>query len=175
VQVHYNLAEPDSLGKRDQTRIRLQLAEHVAKRGAFMTGDSLLDSLFQGDPVTLPAGQRSTVYKWTQTLDQLGLGSFPELELYGVMPHMHQLGRGYRMQVSSHGEPEHCAADVKQWDFHWQRMYFYQEPIRVNPSSTISVQCDFDTSTVSEPVLPGWGTHNEMCLAALYFTVPNMP
>jgi hypothetical protein len=61
---------------------------------------------------------------------------------------------------------------VQHWDFHWQRMYFYQEPLTVTQDSRISVTCDYDTSDVKTPVKPGWGTRNEMCLATLYFTVP---
>jgi hypothetical protein len=34
------------------------------------------------------------------------------------------------------------------------------------------VTCDYDTRSVKDPVLPGWGTSNEMCLATLYFTAP---
>ena len=32
--------------------------------------------------------------------------------------------------------------------------------------------CEFDTSADKEPITPGWGTQNEMCLATLYMTVP---
>jgi hypothetical protein len=97
------------------------------------------------------------------------------MQLYGVMPHMHQLGHKYHLQVSPAGGAEECGVDVQQWDFHWQRLYFYEQPITVTPASTISVSCDYDTSTATSPILPGWGTQNEMCLAALYVTVPNQP
>jgi hypothetical protein len=171
VQVHYNLDVPGALGRRDSTRIRLRLADHVKKRGGFVTGDGLLETMFKGKPDMLPPGQSSTKYTWTQSFEQMGPGG--QLELYGVMPHMHQLGHRYRMDISVAGEPAHCAADVKNWDFHWQRLYFYDEPIRVGPESQLTVQCDFDTSQVSEPVLPGWGTRDEMCFVAMYVTVPD--
>jgi len=51
-------------------------------------------------------------------------------------------------------------------------MYFYQAPHDLNASSKIGVSCDYDTSTRTDPVLPGWGTRNEMCLATMYFTAP---
>jgi hypothetical protein len=62
--------------------------------------------------------------------------------------------------------------DVQNWDFHWQRMYFYAQPLAMSAGSRIEVTCDYDTSAETEPVLPGWGTRNEMCLATMYFTMP---
>jgi hypothetical protein len=34
------------------------------------------------------------------------------------------------------------------------------------------VTCDYDTASAQAPVLPGWGTGNEMCLTTLFLTVP---
>jgi hypothetical protein len=87
------------------------------------------------------------------------------------MPHMHQLGRKYQLQVSM-ASGTACAADVQNWDFHWQRMYFYDKPPALDTQTAFRVTCDYDTTSVTAPVMPGWGTSNEMCLAALYFTAP---
>jgi hypothetical protein len=65
-----------------------------------------------------------------------------------------------------------CGVDVQSWDFHWQRMYFYQQPWRLEQSAELEVTCDFDTTSAQQPELPGWGTSNEMCLTTLFFTVP---
>jgi hypothetical protein len=40
------------------------------------------------------------------------------------------------------------------------------------PDSRVSVTYDYDTSSVTAPVEPSWGTRNEMCLTTLYSTVP---
>lgn len=56
-------------------------------------------------------------------------------------------------------------------DRHWERMYFYDEPVRVDASHTLQVKCTYDTRDATEPVSPGWGTQNEMCLMGL-FVVP---
>ena len=172
VQIHYNLADARNHGLADQTTVRLRSVPRVANVGLFALQDPLLGTLQEGDPVSLPPGQASTVYSWTQTAREMGLDSLPEAQLYGIMPHMHQLGRKYRMTVAAAGQDERCAADVQHWDFHWQRMYFYEQPITLRPDSRVSVSCDYDTSGVSTPVLPGWGTGDEMCLATLYVTVP---
>jgi Copper type II ascorbate-dependent monooxygenase, C-terminal domain len=172
VQVHYNLADPRNEGMHDQTTVRFRTVPKVKNVGMFVLQDELLDTLFDGEPETLPAGRASTLYKWSASAREMGIGSLPQAEFWGVMPHMHQLGHKYELTVTQPGEPAQCGAKIDQWDFHWQRMYFYAEPTIVKPDTKISVTCDFDTRSVQVPVKPGWGTRNEMCLATMYFTVP---
>lgn len=85
---------------------------------------------------------------------------------------MHELGRKYTFEIAAPGEQAQCAAHVEHWDFHWQRMDFYEQPYDITPETELSVPCEYDTTSVSEPVRPGWGTRNEMCLATWYVTVP---
>ncbi|MCY1013882.1 hypothetical protein OV079_51830 [Nannocystis pusilla] len=39
--------------------------------------------------------------------------------------------------------------------------------------SKLRITCDYDTRGAKDPVLPGWGTSNEMCLAGV-FIVPDL-
>jgi Copper type II ascorbate-dependent monooxygenase, C-terminal domain len=172
VQLHYNLADQRNLGKRDQTTVRLRIVPQVENAGVFVVADRLLDTLYEDVPTTLPPGQRSTLYSWKATGKQLGLGALPEAKLYGIMPHMHELGRKYEFTVGQADAPAQCAAKVERWDFNWQRMYFYASPLTIKPDSEVSVTCDYDTSGATQPVKPGWGTRNEMCLATLFLSVP---
>jgi hypothetical protein len=36
----------------------------------------------------------------------------------------------------------------------------------------VDVTCTYDTQAESAPVLPGWGTRNEMCLTILMAALP---
>ena len=172
VQVHYNLADPANLGKIDQTEIKLTLAPSVPRIGLFVLNDPLLDSARRAHPDTLPPGEASYPYTWKSTLADIGLDADIGAELHGIMPHMHGLGRRYEFDLQNGTPASGCAARIDDWNFHWQRMYFYQTPYRLTPDSEIQVTCDYDTRSVSEPVSPGWGTENEMCLATLYVTIP---
>jgi len=170
VQIHYNLA--DAQPREDQTRIRLRLATAVENVAVFALPDPFLDTLFRSEPDTLPPGKTSTKYTWKRSMQELGVADLPAaVTLRGVMPHMHQRGHKFRMNILG-GVSDSCAIDVQAWDFHWQRMYFYDDPIALDRDSSIEVTCDYDTSGVASPVLPGWGTQNEMCLATLFLTVP---
>lgn len=182
VQVHYNLSDPKTRGSSDASHMRLALAEQVKNIAIFATPDALLESLFGPEPDTLEPGKPSVVYSFKRTIDEMELedstGAIDQeqlagLKLWGAMPHMHQLGHKLQMRVKSNASaPMACAVDVQDWDFHWQRMYFYQQPWQLNGSSEIEISCDYDTRSVQMPVMPGWGTSNEMCLTTLFFTVP---
>ncbi len=171
IQIHYNMHDMSLLGESDQTTVQLRLADHVERVGLFVLNDPFLDTLGDATPATLAPGKPSVKYNWTQKLADFGLAGVPDLQLNGVMPHMHQLGRKYQLQVST-ASGNACAADIQNWDFHWQRMYFYDKPRTLDASTEFKVTCDYETASVTEPVLPGWGTSNEMCLATLYLTAP---
>ncbi|MEO6602489.1 MAG: hypothetical protein ABIQ16_21585 [Polyangiaceae bacterium] len=171
IQIHYNMHDVSLVGQSDQTTVKLRLADQVERVGLFVLNDPFLSTLGDAEPAQLAPGKPSVKYSWTQQLADFGLRDVPDLQLNGVMPHMHQLGRKYRLQVSTTSASA-CAADVQDWDFHWQRMYFYAKPTALDAQTQFAVTCDYDTTSVTEPVLPGWGTSNEMCLATLYFTAP---
>lgn len=86
---------------------------------------------------------------------------------------MHQPGRKLRVELSEDGGAPQCAADVQDWDFGWQLYYFYDQPLPLTPKSKLRITCDYDTQDAKEPVLPGWSTQNEMCLAGV-FVAPNL-
>lgn len=173
VQMHYNLADPAQRGKSDSSKVRLQLASQVKNVGVFSLIDPLLDSLYKPQPDVLEPAKSSVLYTWKRGMKEVGLDKLPGIELWGVMPHMHERGHKYQMRLKPNAASSmQCAADVQRWDFHWQRMYFYEKPWMLTPDAEFEVTCDFDTSDATAPVTPGWGTRNEMCLATLYLTVP---
>jgi hypothetical protein len=166
IQVQYNLDEESSVGQTDQTTVYFELAREVSRIGTFVTHDAFLDSLAHATPDLLPAGQKSAPIHWQASLSEMGL-DMPEMQLQGVMPIMQRIGRKYHLGVD-----ETCGIDLQRWTTTWQGAYFHEEPIPVTPNTTIDVTCDFDTSTKQDPVSPGWGVRNAMCLAALYITSP---
>lgn len=168
IQVHYNLADPTTHGQSDQTTVQLRLEESVERSGVLLLPDPFLDSLFGGSPIEVPPGQESWEYTWELSVADLLEGTpLTQIDLYGVFPHMHEYGQAMRLEIGS-GDDMACAADVPNWDFAWQLQYFYEEPITLTTDDVLRVTCDFDTTTATEPVLPGWGTNNEMCLMGMY-------
>ena len=178
VQIHYNLADPTAAGKSDSTTVHLRFADQVSRRLSFMLPDPFLDTLGKKDsdgkpaPDSLMPGLSDTSYTWTVTGKDLGLAGTTSVDLVAVMPHMH--GRGIRQQMRL-GSPDNlaCASHLEHWDFHWQEYYFYKTPPAITANTTVQVTCEYDTSKDTTPVLPGWGTGNEMCLSVLMVALPS--
>jgi hypothetical protein len=172
MQVHYNLSNPSLKVAEDSTRIRLRFEPVVERIGTFDLADNFLRTIATPTPATLAPGQKRVDYTWEIDYDRTMTAlQAPFLELYGVFPHMHGFGRTEHVEVIKPAGAT-CATDVPAWNFDWQLYYFYRQPIRVEPGDRIRVTCTFDTSSRSEPVLPGWGTENEMCMAGLYLVPP---
>ena len=171
VQVHYNLADASNIGLSDQTRLRLRLQPSVPRAAAFALEDPLLDSLYDGQPTTLEPGQSSVKYVWERSGADIGVPPGAELGLVAIMPHMHALGHKYTFEVDN-GNGYECQGQIDRWDFNWQHMYQYTQPLTFNANTRVRVTCDFDTLGATEPVTPGWGTRNEMCLATMMLALP---
>ena len=168
IQVHYNLVDPATHGQSDQSQVQLRLEESVEREGIMLLPDPFLDSIFGDDPITLPPGEESVEYTWEVpallVLAELGI---PQIDLYGVFPHMHEFGTAMRLDINGADDSE-CAAEVTDWDFGWQLQYFYEEPRVLTAQDSLQVTCEFNTMNATEPVTPGWGTNNEMCLMGVY-------
>ena len=178
VQVHYNLAHHAAHGMTDSTTVRFRKADKVDRVGLFITADGFLESLFieNGPKLSLPAGQKSTTFNWSTTGKQMGFdATIPYLDVIGIMPHMHERGVSMRVNLGAEGGNMACAANVPRWDFHWQKLYYYEgERPRLSATSRLETICEYDTSKDTSPVLPGWGTRNEMCAAIMLVALPPM-
>jgi hypothetical protein len=171
IQIHYNLADPASAGKTDSTTVHLRFADSVSREIAFALPDGLLDTLGNTTPDTLAPGMADVSYSWTRGGRDLGIPGGTTVDLVGVMPHMHGRGIRQQMRIGSAGSLA-CASHLENWDFHWQEFYFYKTPVQISASSQVQVTCEYDTRADTAPVLPGWGTRNEMCLTVLMLALP---
>ena len=58
--------------------------------------------------------------------------------------------------------------DVPHYDFDWQRVYTFEEPIVLQPEDKLEIECVFDSSDVSYTTYWGDGTNDEMCLMTVF-------
>jgi hypothetical protein len=173
MQVHYNLARPELARRPDVTRIRLELAGAVERPGFFDDQDEFLGTLRSPTPASLPAGLQRAEYSWELGYDEaLAATGAPYLDVYGIFPHMHGTGRTQRVEIVKAAGATACAVDVRAWNFDWQLYYLYKQPLRLERGDKLRVTCGYDTSGRKEPVLPGWGTANEMCFLGLFLVPP---
>ena len=161
VQIHYNMVSTSNAT--DATTLRLELADSVARPGYLVLLDGWRNQV-------LSAGDPAATVQWrfgqNTVVNYLGIDN---VVIEGVMPHMHELGVQETMEVGPEDETT-CTTGVRAWDFGWQRIYFYEEPVPMVPGDMIRVTCTYDLSGVDHDVTWGWGTQDEMCLMGLYIT-----
>jgi hypothetical protein len=98
----------------------------------------------------------------TGTCSPLTTFLWPEMHLLGGSPHMHELGRGLRSEITRLGGQKEMLLDVPTFDFNSQGMYPFAPEIVVKPGDTITTTCTYDNPN-DYPVLFGEGTGDEMC------------
>lgn len=177
-QVHYNLSDPDHIGESDSTTVLFDVAESVVNEAWIALPDRFLESIFTGSPDQIPPGEEAFVVDWTVSATRIleegghSWSTAARAEIWAVLPHMHERGQTISME-RVRGEDDTCVVDVSRWDFGWQRMYVYDTPVELLQGDRLSVECVYDTTDDTEPVLPGWGTQNEMCLVGIYAIIPS--
>ena len=100
-----------------------------------------------------------------------------DVYLLATMPHMHLLGRDMRLVATTPAGEEHELIWIQDWEFNWQDVYHYQEPLFLPAGTRVDLVAHFDNSPENSanphdpPVPVGWGekTTDEMCIGFLYY------
>lgn len=155
MQVHYHLegdAEPD------QSSMDLMLQDSVPDEAVLFPAGNW--------EFYLPPGE-SSVTDSQVFLDFIG--PVGPVQVHGVAPHLHTRGQSMQVEIGV-GADHQCLLDVPKWDFNWQGLYFYEEPLTVKSGAMARVTCTWDTTDASGTTEWGDGTEDEMCLALFYIT-----
>lgn len=175
VQMHFSLPDVALRGQSDSTTLHLRTATTVDQEAFFAIPDKFIESMYSIPPDTIPAGRESVDYTWDMRVEELAFYAYQDgypsrYRLWGAIPHMHQMGRQQTLTLDPEKGKKQCLAEVRSWDFAWQRVYFYEEPIELDPADVLKVRCTYDTTDAPRDVAPGWGTGNEMCLMGMLVT-----
>ena len=95
-----------------------------------------------------------------------------DVELVSVAPHMHLLGRDASVTARFPNGQTRDLIEIDDWDFHWQGIYTFREPIVLPAGTILEMVAHYDNSTnnprnpTNPPVDVRWGerTIDEMCL-----------
>lgn len=95
------------------------------------------------------------------------------------LPHMHLRGKAARFELISEDHSE-VLLDIPRYDFNWQLLYRYAEPLYVRAGSTVQFTAWYDNSR-NNPANPDptkevrWGqqTYDEMHLGYVEYIVPS--
>jgi len=167
LQVHYHPHGPAPLP--DQTQIGIYYAKQ--KPAKLMRVLPLINDTF-----TIPPGDAN--YRVTADFT---LPPLPTLDahIWLIAPHMHLLGRKMRVTATLPGGGSQCLIDIEDWDFNWQGIYRFKDPIAVPAGTKLSLEAFYDNSSGNwrnpndPPKAVSWGeaTTDEMCITFLGFTL----
>lgn len=92
--------------------------------------------------------------------------------LQSVIMHMHELGDWTRLTLNKGTPDELVLVDIPDWDFNWQYSYALADPMFLDVSDTLTLECGWDRSLRDADLEPAWvvwaeGTNDEMCTALL--------
>ncbi len=156
IEIHYNTLNG---GGSDRTDVDLEVRTEAVTAGRFVA--LITEDLY------LPPHMLDVAATTTRSVREVTSSDTP-VHLYGVFPHMHTLAKSQHIEVVRHDAASACVADVPRWNFHWQRLYLYENPLLLDPRDELSLTCRYNTTTRNAPVMWGEGTSDEMCLAVLF-------
>lgn len=116
----------------------------------------------------VPANVAKTNAEWSYTFDR-------PVTLYGITPHMHQLGRYYHVEIiRPDTEAPQCLADLE-WNFEHQNAYFLNQPRDLPAGSKVRWVCEYDNTEMNPrqfnhppiDVKSGRTSRDEMCQLTL--------
>jgi hypothetical protein len=102
------------------------------------------------------------------------------MAIHSTLLHQHTLGQSISLAKRASGD-SHTLIEIPDWDFHWQREFFFEQAPVVLPGEELYLECHWDNSATGqseahgEPAEPqdvawGEGTGQEMCVSFLYVT-----
>jgi hypothetical protein len=154
LQLHYHR---DGKAEKDRTQIGLYFSKEKTVKpfgGLVVVGSFLV----------IPAGTSEFKVTGSTTVNK-------DCEIHDIMPHMHMLGKKVKVTMTPpEGEATTLIA-VDDWDYNWQEMYVFKEPLKVKAGTKFSVEAVYDNSN-NNPNNPndppkwvkfGEQTTDEMC------------
>lgn len=164
VEVHYH---PNGRAQTDQSQVALYFSKKPIKHYAisFVAGTEKID---------IPANEAD--YRRHVWID------IPTtMTIYDVVPHMHLIGREFKVEATLPSGKKVPLSWIKNWDFRWQDIYSFSNPIRLPAGSRIDVWAsydntndnDFNPNNPPQPVSNGWATTDEMMLVSFTALLAN--
>ncbi|MDW8332931.1 MAG: T9SS type A sorting domain-containing protein [Bacteroidia bacterium] len=146
VQMHYS---PNSVGKTDQTRVRLHYyKENRPPREVRI--DPFINWFVNMTPpvLSIPPYSTPTFYNHQRIDDKL--------TILGFMPHMHLIGKSMTVFLEKNQAGARDTTPlvrINDWNFNWQGFYLARKPIVVEPGTYIKSISTFD-NTPNNPLNP---------------------
>lgn len=160
IQSHYH---PTGRAEIDQSQVGIYFAPRTATQ-------QVAELFVANVKLEIPAGESRFRHIATYTLPV-------ETTLHAVLPHMHLLGRECRAVAHRPDGSVEPLIAINDWDFNWQGIYYYSEPLTLPAGTRIDFEIVYDNSTSnplnphSPPVTVGWGEATTDEMGVCFFDV----
>lgn len=161
IETHYHR---NGRTEKDRTRVGLHFAKTPIKQ-------RLRWSTFVNYWFKIPAGDKHFKVVATESVDE-------DIHAWSVVPHMHLTGRSAKITARFPDGTRKTLVDIQDWDFNWQDIYHFKEPVALPKGTKVTMVSYYDNST-ENPNNPNnppreirWGeqTTDEMCIGFIGFT-----
>ena len=160
-------------GESDQTGIDFMVEDAVDHAASF---SPFLDIAWPGGDMKVTAGSEAVTHKaegdprgfFALLDDSLDLDA--GFDIHSVLLHMHTLGKQGEVVLHKADGTEEVLVRLPAYDFNWQFIYRFEEPVRFEEGDELELRCVFDGSDLAEDANWGEGTEDEMCVANLYIS-----
>ena len=154
IEIHYHLSGKHTT---DQSAIALYFAKEPIERTVQALAMRTLDvDIYPGE---------ANYQRHLQMHVPIGM------TLFGIQPHMHYIGKAVKAVVTLPGGQTLPLLNVPDWDFRWQNIYTFREPLSIPAGSQIDAWFTYDNSADNndnpnappERIRWGWQSTDEMC------------
>jgi hypothetical protein len=160
IQVHYHTS---GVPETDRTRVGIYFARERLQEEIFYL--PLLNWRF-----VIPPGAARHEVRASMVMPYIR-----GVEALFIAPHMHLLGREIRVDATYPDGTRRPMIYIDDWDFDWQAVYYYRQPVPLPPGTRLELVAVYDNSEnnprnpFQPPRAVRWGEEStdEMCLAII--------
>ncbi len=154
IEIHYHLSGKATT---DRSAVGLYFAKQPIERSVRTLAMRTLD-------VDIHAGE-ADYQRHLQMQVPVGM------TLFGIQPHMHYVGKAVRAVATLPDGQTLPLLHVPNWDFRWQNIYTFRQPLHIPAGSRIDAWFTYDNSVANsdnphsppERIRWGWQSTDEMC------------
>lgn len=169
LQIHYPAGTANQL---DSTRVNIKFANGGGIREVFLAPILNENNIVNG-PFIIPANQVKT-FKQQYINNAIPI----DATILSIAPHMHLIGKKYKVYAVGLAQDTVPLINIKRWDFNWQGVYAFRNPIKIGVNHKIIGETEYDNRSTnsSNPNSPpqtityGENTTDEMMQTYFAFT-----
>ena len=144
IEIHYG---PDFGGEVDDTVMNLEWVDEPEEEVRPISVGWLLGNAAMTDgPLVIPPDVISTFHQEAVLFNS-------DKSLLSICPHMHLLGKSYKVWMETPEGDSIPLIDIPQWQFEWQFYYRFLSPVHVPAGTVFKSEGEFD-NTIWNPLNP---------------------